>query len=155
MGNLLQVARLVTKATKSRKALCNAVPVPKKKSIYKLSNNILGTTKCTTIMAFGSSGPRQMFDVDLTCSKCGAHISQLPFQPSGDRPVYCSDCNRAFRQTRGGSMGAGGARSMAPRQMFSVNMTCAGCGAQISQLPFEPKGDKPVYCRDCMKARRG
>ncbi len=99
-------------------------------------------------MAFGT---RQMFEVDLTCSKCGNHISQLPFQPSGDRPVFCADCNRAFRATK---MGGTSSAPRAPRQMFSVNMTCAGCGAQITQLPFEPKGDKPVYCRDCMKSRR-
>ncbi len=100
-------------------------------------------------MAFG--GPRQMYDVDLTCAKCGAHISQLPFQPSGDRPVYCSDCNRAFRQTRGGSsMGA----PRAPRQMFQVNLTCASCGAAITELPFQPSGDKPVYCKSCLMARR-
>ena len=102
-------------------------------------------------MAFGTD--RQMYDVDLTCAKCGAHISQLPFQPSGDRPVYCSDCNRAFRQSRGmgGGMGRG---PRAPRQMYSVNLTCAQCGAAITQLPFQPSGDKPVYCKDCLMARR-
>ncbi len=107
-------------------------------------------------MAFGTD--RQMFDVDLTCSQCGAHISQLPFQPSGDRPVYCSDCNRTFRQNRtGGAGGMGGGMSRgprAPRQMYSVNLNCASCGTQITQLPFQPTGDKPVYCRDCMQARR-
>ena len=104
-------------------------------------------------MAFGSD--RQMFDVDLSCAKCGSHISQLPFQPSGDRPVYCSDCNRAFRQEkRGNDRGGRGGFSNAPRQMFSVNLNCAGCGAQISELPFQPRGDKPVYCRDCMRNRR-
>ena len=105
-------------------------------------------------MAFGQD--RQMFNVDLTCAKCGAHISQLPFQPSGDRPVYCSDCNRAFRQNRGGGAGGGfgGGMSRAPRQMFQVNLTCAGCGMQITELPFEPKGDRPTYCKACMMARR-
>lgn len=101
-------------------------------------------------MAFGTD--RQMFAVDLTCAKCGAHISQLPFQPSGDRPVYCASCNREFRQSKTGGMGGG--MSRAPRQMYSVNLTCASCGAAITQLPFEPRGDKPVYCRDCMQARR-
>jgi CxxC-x17-CxxC domain-containing protein len=102
-------------------------------------------------MSFGSD--RQMFDVDLTCAKCGTHISQLPFQPSGDRPVYCSDCNRAFRQNRGdrGGMGRG---PRAPRQMYQVNLTCAQCGTQITELPFQPSGDKPVYCRNCMQSRR-
>ena len=32
---------------------------------------------------------RQMFDV--ICSNCGAQ-TQVPFQPTSGRPVYCSDC---------------------------------------------------------------
>lgn len=103
-------------------------------------------------MAFGA--PRQMFSVDMTCAKCGAHISELPFQPSGDRPVYCKDCNRAFRASKGDGGSFGGGMSRAPRQMFQVNLTCAGCGAAITELPFEPKGDRPVYCKACMMARR-
>ncbi|MBP9774191.1 MAG: hypothetical protein KBD00_06260 [Candidatus Peribacteraceae bacterium] len=103
-------------------------------------------------MTFGN-GPRQMFDVDATCAKCGAHISQLPFQPSGDRPVYCSDCNRAFRDSKRSGSGMGGGMR-APRQMFDVDVNCAQCGAHITQLPFMPSGDKPVYCKDCMMARR-
>jgi CxxC-x17-CxxC domain-containing protein len=108
-------------------------------------------------MTFGTD--RQMYDVDLSCAKCGSHISQLPFQPSGDRPVYCVDCNRAFRQSRTGGMGGGAGNGMsrgprAPRQMYSVNLSCASCGTGITQLPFQPTGDKPVYCRDCMQARR-
>ena len=92
---------------------------------------------------------RQMFDVDCTCAKCGARITQLPFQPSGDRPVYCSDCNRAFRQNRRDDRGG-----RPQRQMFQVNLKCAGCGAPITQLPFMPKGDSPVYCRDCYQKNR-
>lgn len=106
---------------------------------------------------YDNNAPRQMYDVDLTCAKCGAHISQLPFQPSGDRPVYCADCNREFRQSRGPAAGGRGGFNRgprAPRQMFDVDLSCAGCGAKITQLPFQPTGDKPVYCRDCMQARR-
>ncbi len=108
---------------------------------------------------YDNNAPRQMYDVDLTCSKCGTHISQLPFQPSGDRPVFCAECNRAYRdskpRTGGGGFGGGFNRGpRAPRQMFDVDLTCAGCGGKITQLPFQPTGDKPVYCRDCMQARR-
>ncbi len=28
-----------------------------------------------------------------TCDKCGARC-EVPFKPSGDKPVYCSDCFR-------------------------------------------------------------
>lgn len=31
----------------------------------------------------------EMFDA--TCSKCGKRC-QVPFKPSGDRPIYCKDC---------------------------------------------------------------
>ncbi|MCX6746193.1 MAG: hypothetical protein NTX00_04240 [Candidatus Parcubacteria bacterium] len=35
----------------------------------------------------------------LKCAECGIDITQLPFQPSADRPVYCRDCNRKRRQS--------------------------------------------------------
>ncbi|MDD2757912.1 MAG: hypothetical protein PHD72_00870 [Patescibacteria group bacterium] len=105
-------------------------------------------------MPFGQD--RQMFPVDLSCAKCGAHISELPFQPSGDRKVYCSECNRAFWQDKRANDrgGFGGGRPRGPRQMFQVNLTCADCGKAITELPFEPSGDKPVYCTDCLRARK-
>ena len=28
---------------------------------------------------------------DAVCSECGKEC-KVPFQPSGDRPIYCSDC---------------------------------------------------------------
>jgi CxxC-x17-CxxC domain-containing protein len=36
-----------------------------------------------------SSGPREMFSA--TCSSCGRE-AQVPFRPTGSKPVYCSDC---------------------------------------------------------------
>ncbi|OGY42408.1 MAG: hypothetical protein A2Y82_04675 [Candidatus Buchananbacteria bacterium RBG_13_36_9] len=55
-------------------------------------------------MAYNDNGDRpqrQMFDVSsmgLKCAQCGADITELPFQPTADRPVYCRDCNRARKQ---------------------------------------------------------
>jgi len=83
-----------------------------------------------------------MFDVDVNCATCGAHISQLPFQPSGDRPVYCSDCNRAHRQTRRDD-------SRRERRMYDVDVACSGCGTKITQLPFQPKDTSNILCREC------
>jgi CxxC-x17-CxxC domain-containing protein len=37
-------------------------------------------------------GPREMFSA--TCSSCGRE-AQVPFRPSGAKPVYCSDCFRS------------------------------------------------------------
>jgi len=56
---------------------------------------------------YGSSsrGPREMFSA--TCSSCGKE-AQVPFQPSGDKPVHCSDC---FQQRGGASRGGYGGRS--------------------------------------------
>ena len=44
-----------------------------------------------------SSGPREMFSA--TCSSCGRE-AQVPFRPSGSKPVYCSDCFSTQRQSR-------------------------------------------------------
>ena len=88
-------------------------------------------------MAF--SQDRQMYDVDLTCGKCGAHISQLPFQPTDpDRKVYCADCNREFRNSRRDNNSRFGGRAP-QRQMYDVDVDCAGCGTKITKLPFMPK----------------
>ncbi len=100
-------------------------------------------------MAFSTD--RQMFDVNESCSECGTAITQLPFQPDGTKPLLCRDCLRKRRDARGGGFGGG---SRPQRQMYAVNLNCAQCGAQISQLPFQPSGDRPVYCMDCNRARR-
>lgn len=51
---------------------------------------------------YGGNGgfERKMYDVDLKCSKCGAEIKQLPFEPNADRDVYCRDCHKAMRGER-------------------------------------------------------
>jgi len=36
-----------------------------------------------------SFGPREMHKA--TCAECGAEC-EVPFKPSGDRPVYCREC---------------------------------------------------------------
>ena len=42
---------------------------------------------------------RQLYDVK--CAKCGKQ-TQVPFKPSGDRPVYCRDCYLEQRKERVG-----------------------------------------------------
>ena len=41
-----------------------------------------------------------------------------------------------------------------PRQMYQGNWKCSECGAEITELPFEPSGDRPLYCRECHTKRR-
>ncbi len=50
----------------------------------------------------------------------------------------------------GGSYGGGGGYG-APRQMYPA--VCSSCGKE-TEVPFEPRTDKPVYCRECFQARR-
>ncbi|MEX1194309.1 MAG: zinc-ribbon domain containing protein [Dehalococcoidia bacterium] len=44
--------------------------------------------------SFGGRTPRQMHPA--TCDHCG-EVTEVPFVPKGDRPVYCSGC---FSQVR-------------------------------------------------------
>jgi len=46
--------------------------------------------------------------MNLKCATCGTEIKELPFQPDGSKPVYCSDCNRKRQGRTGGSGGGGG-----------------------------------------------
>jgi CxxC-x17-CxxC domain-containing protein len=45
----------------------------------------------------GERATREYFAV--ICSRCG-NTAQVPFKPSMDRPVYCSDCFRAVQAAR-------------------------------------------------------
>ena len=51
-----------------------------------------------------SGGQRQMYPA--VCSRCGKD-TEVPFQPTSGKPVYCSDC---FQSERGGSSRGGGNR---------------------------------------------
>ncbi|HEY4669264.1 MAG TPA: zinc-ribbon domain containing protein [Tepidiformaceae bacterium] len=91
-------------------------------------------------------------DKILSCSDCGAAFTftagEQEFHQSkgfSNDPRRCPDCRRA-RKTDGG--GQGGSYGRADREMFTV--TCASCGKD-AQVPFEPRGDRPVYCSDCFQ----
>ncbi len=52
----------------------------------------------------------------------------------------------------GGSRGGGGGGySSGPRQMYPA--VCSACGKE-TEVPFQPRTDKPVYCRDCFQEKR-
>lgn len=94
-------------------------------------------------------GQRQMYQGNWQCAGCGAEITELPFEPSGDRPIYCRPCHQNMRQNRDSRD-----QDRRPRQMYQGNWECSGCGAEIKELPFEPNGTQPIYCRDCYMAKR-
>lgn len=47
-----------------------------------------------------NAGPRQMFPA--TCASCGKP-TEVPFKPSGSRPVYCRECFQSQRASSGGN----------------------------------------------------
>lgn len=97
-------------------------------------------------------------DMQLTCSDCGQDFTftaadQAFFQERGfSTPKRCKSCRQAKKADQGGGGGGGGGYRSSPAQGTPV--ICSGCG-QPTTVPFEPRGDRPVYCRDCYAARKG
>ncbi len=44
-----------------------------------------------------------------------------------------------------------GSFNQGPREMHKA--TCADCGNEC-EVPFKPKEDRPVYCRDCYRKHK-
>lgn len=98
-------------------------------------------------------------DKSLQCADCGATFTfsgeeQEFFSTKGytNDPKRCLSCRQSRKATRSGSQGnfGGGYRS-SNRQMFPA--TCAQCG-KATEVPFEPRGDRPVYCSQCYNKTR-
>lgn len=106
-------------------------------------------------------------DKTLKCMECSQDFTytvaeQELHQSLGyqNEPKRCTPCREAKRQRKGGGGGprgggaAGGPRGGgggAPREFFPA--VCAECGKE-AQLPFKPRGDRPVYCSDCFTKKR-
>ncbi len=89
-------------------------------------------------------------DKSIVCSDCGATFTfsaseQEFFATKGytNEPKRCPTCRAARKQEQGNSTGYG---QRPVRQMFPA--VCAQCGKN-TEVPFEPRSGKPVYCRDC------
>ncbi len=103
-------------------------------------------------------------DKSIQCSDCGVTFTfsaaeQEQFASRGytNEPKRCPDCRQARKAragaqegNRSGSYGNRGYQS-APREMFPAK--CAECGKD-TQVPFQPRGDRPVYCSDCYRKMR-
>ena len=98
-------------------------------------------------------------DKSLQCADCGQDFTftagEQEFYASRgfqNEPRGCQECRRTRKQQRYGEGGGGGGYGFrAPRQMFPV--VCAQCGAD-TEVPFEPREDRPVYCSDCYNKQR-
>lgn len=99
-------------------------------------------------------------DKVLSCKECGREFEftaseQEFYAEKGFRnePGRCPECRSARKaQARGGRTGGGGSSyGREARQMFPA--VCDSCGTN-TMVPFQPSGDKPVYCRDCFQSKR-
>ncbi len=97
----------------------------------------------------------------LVCRDCGRSFAftveeQEFFAQKGftNDPARCPECRAARRSERNGGArgGNGSGYSREPRQMYPA--VCASCGKE-TEVPFQPRGDKPVYCSDCYARERG
>ncbi len=86
-------------------------------------------------------------DKVIKCRDCGAEFlfsvgEQEFFSEKGfqHEPTRCRDCRSKKRQEVG-----------ATRELHTV--VCASCGVE-TQVPFKPRLDRPVYCRECFERER-
>jgi CxxC-x17-CxxC domain-containing protein len=91
-------------------------------------------------------------DRTLTCQDCGTSFifsadDQQYHAEKGytNEPKRCPNCRQQRRST-GGYGGGGGSYGGGRREMHDV--VCSNCGKD-TQVPFQPRGDRPVYCSDC------
>ncbi len=94
-----------------------------------------------------------MPDKTLTCRDCGSEFvftegEQAFYASKGftNEPTRCPSCRAARKSARGESSSSG------TREMYPA--VCAQCG-KPTQVPFQPRTDRPVYCSDCYAAQRG
>jgi len=88
----------------------------------------------------------------LRCRDCGNDFlftvgEQEFFASRGltNNPSRCPECRAARKQQQSGG-GYGDSRSR--REFFSA--VCSNCGRE-ARVPFQPRGDRPVYCSECFQ----
>jgi CxxC-x17-CxxC domain-containing protein len=97
---------------------------------------------------------------ELVCQDCARtfvwedHEQERYARDGFDPPRRCRACRAARRARRGGKAGGGKAegapKPAAPAPGFEAQ--CGACGV-LTRVPFEPKGDRPVYCATCFQYR--
>ena len=101
-------------------------------------------------------------DKTLECSDCASEFTfsteeQEFFQSRGytNEPKRCPECRQARKTQRYGnnsrSYGNGSYGYRTQRQMFPA--VCAECGKD-TEVPFEPREGRPVYCSECFSKIR-
>jgi CxxC-x17-CxxC domain-containing protein len=98
-------------------------------------------------------------DKTLTCSDClqefvfSAEEQEFYASRGFAEPKRCRSCRAVRRNQREGGTDAAFSRPPRPeRELFDV--VCSNCG-QPTKVPFQPRGDRPVYCRECFERMGG
>lgn len=60
---------------------------------------------------FGKSDFERRSMHEATCDKCGKRC-EVPFRPSGSKPVYCSDCFRKNENSESGEKSSASSREL-------------------------------------------
>jgi CxxC-x17-CxxC domain-containing protein len=79
------------------KPVVDVKPVEEPKAEESVSGAAASTDDVATPAGTDQQG-RQLYSVK--CANCGKQ-TEVPFKPSGDRPVYCRDC---YMQKKGGGV---------------------------------------------------
>ena len=94
-----------------------------------------------------------MLTKDIVCVACRSYFEfsseeQEFYESRGfQAPKKCKSCRVKAKQQRE-LYGQGDKSFAAPRPMFDA--LCYTCNSGM-QLPFQPDGTRPVYCRECYK----
>lgn len=94
-------------------------------------------------------------DINLRCRECGRDFvfttGEQEFYASRgltNQPSRCPECRASRKASQGGGYGGGSRGARGDRQMYTAQ--CSSCGRE-AQVPFQPRGDRPVYCSDCYR----
>ena len=98
-------------------------------------------------------------DKSIQCSDCGITFTfsadeqeQFALKGYTNEPKRCLPCRQTRKAQQNRSNGYGNSYSFGPRrEMFPT--TCSDCGKD-TQVPFEPREGRPVYCSDCYRKVR-
>ncbi len=125
----------------------------------------------------GSPAGGDVVDRTTACVDCAVPFllttqEQFYYRERGYRePGRCPNCRAERRAERNAPLltahqaqdagtspetiygGAGGSDSRRGKTLL-YPAVCASCGKE-TQVPFLPRGDRPVYCRECFGQRRG
>lgn len=92
----------------------------------------------------------EFVDKTLVCRDCGRDFvftagEQEFYESRGllNEPRRCPECRQLRKR---------GSYAQGTRELHSA--VCAACGKEC-QVPFLPRGDRPVYCDECFATVRG